>query len=70
MSLQNPPTAKEVIIRLRVDDADELLRVVTEWFDTATGPTRWIWWRTAQACQTALQPQKGGDHALVDRYLH
>jgi len=70
MSRRNPPTVDEVTIRLRTEDADELLRVVTEWLDASTGPTRWVWWRTAQACQAALRPQNRRTHAVVDRTAH
>ena len=59
-----------VIIRLRVDDADELWRVAMERLDTEPSASRWAWWRIAQACHVALHPQKRRAHAVVDRGAH
>ena len=60
----------EVSVRLRADDAEELLRICLNQLETPVGPTRWVWWRLAQACMAALPPQKGGNHAVVDRHAH
>ena len=46
----------DVSVRLRADDAEELLRICLD--------------QLAQACMAALPPQKGGDHAVVDRHAH
>ncbi len=62
------PPLPAVSVRLRTEDADELLRVCLDQLDAASGASRWVWWRIAQACSAALQPQEGGRHAVVDRH--
>ena len=54
----------EVSVRLRADDAEALLRIGLDHMDTPAGPTRWVWWRLAQACMATLLPQEGGDHVV------
>lgn len=43
-----------VTIRLRPEDVEEVLHLCMDYLEAPPDPTRWVWWRIAQACQAAL----------------
>lgn len=57
-----------VSVCLRADDAEELWHYCESQLDDSTGPSRWVWWRIAQASLAAIQPQPGACRGMVDRH--
>ena len=57
-----------VSVRLRAEDAEELWHYCESQLDSSTGPTRWVWWRIAQASLAAIQPPIGACRGMVDRH--
>ena len=61
-------TELTVSVRLRAEDAEELWHYCESQLDSSTGPTRWVWWRIAQASLAAIQPPTGACRGMVDRH--